>query len=280
MAPTHTIARHSRLPQVLLTLYATVAERMAPEADGGGEGEGEAAGAARRLEAAALVADAAFSSALAQLQGEAHAVLAAEDPSVAHLAHLAAQHAAVVAAMQETVAAAASVRVAAELHQRLADFDAAVASGSYSEAAWVALELQKAVQAVSGSEETAAAVEARVGPLQQQLLKGVYGCCAVDPGSRMPVLIPSAAGPGAGDQGQPRPAASGASTGSAAATAATAAVLAEIWKALEVFGLLPQALQQLAAYFIEHSVLPILASGGQGLATCLAIASCTACSLV
>lgn len=91
---------------------------------------------------------------------------------------------------------------------------------------------------------------ARAEPLQQQLLAGVYSCWGVDPATRLPVL---AAAPPAGD---------GAATEQQAGdTAAAAAMLGEIWKALGVFGLLPQALGQLAAHFMEHCVAPILASG-------------------
>lgn len=235
--------------QVLLTLYANVAERMAQACEEEETEEASASAAPCHLQCAALEADLAFSTALAQLQSEQHAALAAEDAGVAQLAALAAQHAAVLAAMQETIATAASVRVAAELHQRLADFDAAVAGGSYTEAAWTALELQKAVQAVPDSQDTAAAVEARVEPLQQQLLANVFRLFAIDPASRMPVLIPL-------EESSGQPAADNTGTSEAAAAA-----LAETWKALEVFGLLPQALQQLASYFLQHSVQPILASG-------------------
>ena len=267
--------------QVLLTLYANMAERFTSEPDNEAEegseataGAGAAAGVggSRQLDAAALDADAAFAAALARLQEQQE--LAAEDPAVAHLAQLAAQHAGVLDAMQQTVALAASVRVAAELQQRLADFDAAVAAGNYSEAAWIAVELDKAVLAVPGSEETAAAVAARAQPLQQQLLQGVYAYCSIDLGSRLPVLLPSAADEQQqqqpGQQGLTRAAggsgaASTSSTGGegpgGAAMSASAAVLAEIWRALAVFGLLPQALQQLATYFLEQSVAPILASG-------------------
>jgi hypothetical protein len=178
---------------------------------------------------------------------------------VAQLAALAAQLSAVLASAQETAAAAASVRVAAELHQRLADFDAAAAAGSYLEAAWIALELQKAVQAVPGSEETAAAVEARVQPLKQQLLEGIWSCWSIDPASRMPVLLPLLT-EGADAAGGGHTASGDASAGTAGA-AGTATQLAEAWKALRVLGLLEQALGQAAAFVLEHSVQPILASG-------------------
>lgn len=228
---------------MLLTLYAAVVERFAGGEDAEEEGGDAAAGTApQAVDAAALEAASAFAASLAAL-AEQGGDGSEGGGAVAQLAALAQQHAAVLGAMQETAALAASVRVAAELHQRLADFDAAVAGGSYSEAAWIAVELQKAVQAVPDSADTAAAVAACVEPLQQQLQGAVYGCCAVDPASRLPVLLP--AGGGAG-------------------TAGTAAVLAEVWRALQVFGLLPQALQQLAAYVMEHSVAPILASGKAG----------------
>ena len=270
------------LMQVLLTLYANVAERFSSEPEDDADEGSEAAAAAgataagggsgsRQLDAAALDADAAFAAVLARLQEQQE--LAAGDPAVAQLAQLAVQHAGVLDAMQQTVALAASVRVAAELQQRLADFDAAVAAGSYSGAAWTAVELDKAVQAVPGSEETAAAVAARAQPLQQQLLQGIYAYCSIDLGSRLPVLLPSTTDEQQqqeGQQGLTRAAggsgaASTSSTGGegpgGAAMSASAAVLAEIWRALAVFGLLPQALQQLATYFLEQSVAPILASG-------------------
>jgi hypothetical protein len=240
--------------QVLLALYATVAERMGAEAQGDEAGAGGGA-SSRQLDLAALEEETALSSALAQLADEQHGALAAEDPALAQLAQLAAQHAAVAAAMREAAEAAEAVRVSAELHQRLLDFDAAAAAGSYTEAAWIALELQKAAAAVPGAADTAAAVEARVQPLQDHLLTTIYGCCTIDPNSRMPVLIPAAAA----EQGQ---AGAGGGGGGADSTAASAAVLAEVWAALRVLGLLPAALQQLAAFFLEHSVQPILASGG------------------
>lgn len=109
----------------------------------------------------------------------------------------------------------------------------------------------------AGSEETAAAVAARADLLQQQLLAGVYSCWGVDPATRLPALAASQAAPEGAGAEQPQQGA-GSSGGN---TAAAAAMLAEIWKALGVFGLLPQALGQLAAYFLEHSIVPILASG-------------------
>lgn len=202
--------------QVLLTLYAAVAERFAAD----DEEEAEEGSAARQAQpdAAAAESAAAFAASLAALQQQQ-----GDDASIAQLAALAQQHAAVLAAIQETAAMAASVRVAAELQQRLADFDAALAAGTYSEAAWIAVELQKGVAAVPGSDDMAAAVAARVEPLQQQLLAGVYGCCRIDPASRLPALIPSPAGSGEGGE-----AARGGST------EASAAMLAEIWRALQV----------------------------------------------
>lgn len=236
---------------MLLTLYATVAERFVAAAE---EGEEEAAAAAAALDAAdggVSDADTAFSAALARLGEQAE--LALEDGgAAAGLAGLAAQHAALLAAARETAAAAASVRVAAELQQRLADFDAAVAAGAYSEAAWTAVELQKAVEALPGSEDTAAAVAARVQPLQQQLLDYAAACWAPDPSTHMPALLPTQ------DSQQQQQAQQQAAAGNAGAAAAT---LAEVWRGLEAFGLLPQALQQLARRFLEHSVQPILAAG-------------------
>jgi hypothetical protein len=268
--------------QVLLTLYANVAERFSSEPEDDADEGSEAAAAAgataagggsgsRQLDAAALDADAAFAAVLARLQEQQE--LAAGDPAVVQLAQLAVQHAGVLDAMQQTVALAASVRVAAELQQRLADFDAAVAAGSYSGAAWTAVELDKAVQAVPGSEETAAAVAARAQPLQQQLLQGIYAYCSIDLGSRLPVLLPSTTDEQQQQEGQQGLTRAAGGSGAAsttstcgegpggAATSASAAVLAEIWRALQVFGLLPQALQQLATYFLEQSIAPILASG-------------------
>lgn len=77
----------------------------------------------------------------------------------------------------------------------------------------------------------------------------------MDPATRLPAL--AAAPPvdeGAAAEQQP-------GAGGGGDTGPAAAMLAEIWKALAVFGLLPQALGQLAAHFMEHSVAPILASG-------------------
>ncbi|PRW33925.1 centromere kinetochore zw10-like protein [Chlorella sorokiniana] len=254
-----------RREEVLLTLYATVAERYA--ADDGGEEDAGAAegGAAEQAGAGApttaeLEAATAFSASLAALAAQEEAA-GQGGGAISQLAALAAQHAAVLQAMHETAQLAASVRVAAELQQRLADFDAAYVAGSYSEAAWIAVELQKGVAAVPGSEETAAAVAARAEPLQQQLLAGVYSCWGIDPATRLPTLAavaPAAAEgstAGAADQQQ-----QGAGSGAGGDTSAAAAMLSEIWKALAVFGLLPQALGQLAAHFLEHSVAPILAS--------------------
>ncbi len=92
---------------------------------------------------------------------------------------------------------------------------------------------------------------ARAEPLQQQLLAGVYSCWGVEPATRLPTL---AAAPPAAEQAQQAQQGGG-------DTSAAVAMLAEIWKALAVFGLLPQALGQLAAHFMEHSIAPILASG-------------------
>ncbi|KAI7835683.1 hypothetical protein COHA_010422 [Chlorella ohadii] len=246
-----------RREEVLLTLYATVAERYAADDAGGEEEEAGTAedGAARPAAAAPgpsteeLEAATAFSASLAALAAQEEAA-GQRSGTISQLAALAAQHAAVLQAMHETAQLAASVRVAAELQQRLADFDAAYAAGSYSEAAWIAVELQKGVAAVPGSEETAAAVAARAEPLQQQLLAGVYSCWGVEPATRLPTL---AAAPPAAEQAQQAQQGGG-------DTSAAAAMLAEIWKALAVFGLLPQALGQLAAHFMEHSIAPILAS--------------------
>lgn len=298
--------------QVLLTLYATVAERYAGD-DAGGEEEAAEGGTAQPAgtgapTAAELEAATAFSTSLAALAAQEEAA-GQGGSTISQLAALAAQHAAVLQAMHETAQLAASVRVAAELQQRLADFDAAYAAGSYSEAAWIAVELQKGVAAVpgaqglsmrraftnwrhmakpagqllacarlqpvqdaifgaqrrcceipllnvfacpAGSEETAAAVAARAEPLQQQLLAGVYSCWGIDPATRLPTLAASPPAEGVASEQQQQQ----------GDTSAAAAMLAEIWKALAVFGLLPQALGQLAAHFMEHSVAPILASGG------------------
>lgn len=229
---------------MLLTLYATVAERYASEdADDEGDSDTAAAGAP---DAAALEAAAAFSASLAALQEQQG--LEGEEGALGQLAALAAQHAATLQAVRETAELAASVRLAAALQQRLADFDAAAAAGAYSEAAWIGVELQKGVQAVPGSEDTAAAVAARVEPLGQHLLEVASASWGVDPASRMPVLAPA---PGADPQQQQ------------GGTDATAAHLAEAWRALQVLGLLPQALQAAAARFLEQSVAPILASGAK-----------------
>ena len=141
--------------QVLLTLYATVAERYAGDDAGGEEEAGEggtaqAAGAGAPT-AAELEAATAFSASLAALAAQQEAA-GQGGGTISQLAALAAQHAAVLQAMHETAQLAASVRVAAELQQRLADFDAAYAAGSYSEAAWIAVELQKGVAAVPGAQ--------------------------------------------------------------------------------------------------------------------------------
>lgn len=139
--------------QVLLTLYATVAERYAGDDAGGEEeaGEGGAAQPAGAPTAAELEAATAFSASLAALAAQEEAA-GQGGSTISQLAALAAQHAAVLQAMHETAQLAASVRVAAELQQRLADFDAAYAAGSYSEAAWIAVELQKGVAAVPGAQ--------------------------------------------------------------------------------------------------------------------------------
>ncbi len=220
------------------------------------EGEVETAADASGLTAAdggVSNADSEFSAALARLGDQAE--LAVEDGgAAAGLAALAAQHAALLAAAQETAAAAASVRVAAELQQRLADFDAAVAAGSYSEAAWISVELQKAVGAVPGSDDTAAAVAARVQPLQQQLLDFVAASWAPDPTTHLPTLL-SMQDP---QQQQQHESEQQTAAGDAGATAA---LLAEAWRGLEAFGLLPQALQHLARRFLEQSVQPILSAG-------------------
>ncbi|KAL4418799.1 hypothetical protein ABPG77_010208 [Micractinium sp. CCAP 211/92] len=242
-----------RREEVLLTLYATVAERFAVTAE---EGEDETAADASGLTAAdggVSNADSEFSAALARLGDQAE--LAVEDGgAAAGLAALAAQHAALLAAAQETAAAAASVRVAAELQQRLADFDAAVAAGSYSEAAWIAVELQKAVGAVPGSDDTAAAVAARVQPLQQQLLDFVAASWAPDPTTHLPTLLSMQ------DPQQQQQQHESQQQTAAGDAGATAALLAEAWRGLEAFGLLPQALQHLARRFLEQSVQPILSA--------------------
>lgn len=115
----------------------------------------------------------------------------------------------------------------------------------------MAVELQKAVEAVPGSDDTAAAVSARVQPLQQQLLEGVAGLWAPDPSTRVPALLAMQAAQQQGAQQQ----------ATAEDARATAATLAEVWRGLEVLGLLPQALDQLARRFLEQSVQPILAAG-------------------
>ncbi|KAL4425306.1 hypothetical protein ABPG75_009322 [Micractinium tetrahymenae] len=235
-----------RREEVLLTLYATVAEHFAAATEDSEEAAAAAAAAVTAPNGGVSDSDTAFSAALARLGEQAE--LAVEDGGVAAgLAGLAAQHAALLAAARETAAAAASVRVAAELQQRLADFDAAVAAGAYSEAAWIAMELQKAVGAVPGSDDTAAAVAARVQPLQQQLLEAAAACWASEPSTHIPALLPR-------QGGQPQQEAAGGDA------AATAAALAEVWRGLEVLGLLPQALQQLAGRFLKQSVRPILAA--------------------
>jgi hypothetical protein len=106
--------------QVLLTLYANVAERFTSEPDNEAEegseataGAGAAAGVggSRQLDAAALDADAAFAAALARLQEQQE--LAAEDPAVAHLAQLAAQQR-VQAVLKDVRAGRLTVREAEE----------------------------------------------------------------------------------------------------------------------------------------------------------------------
>ncbi len=157
MPCTLTVSCKPSSAQVLLTLYATVAERYAADDAGGEEEEAGTAedGAAHPAAAAPgpsteeLEAATAFSASLAALAAQEEAA-GQSGGTISQLAALAAQHAAVLQAMHETAQLAASVRVAAELQQRLADFDAAYAAGSYSEAAWIAVELQKGVAAVPG----------------------------------------------------------------------------------------------------------------------------------
>lgn len=178
----HTPPAIPRPGQVLLTLYATVAERYAGDEAGDEEGTEAAEGGAARPAAAAagptieeLEAAAAFSSSLAALAAQEEAA-GQGGGAISQLAALAAQHAAVLQAMHETAQLAASVRVAAELQQRLADFDAAYAAGSYSEAAWIAVELQKGVAAVPGVQ--------RMGVVQRELQAVLVPCLAAAAGRR------------------------------------------------------------------------------------------------
>jgi hypothetical protein len=205
-----------RREEALVSLFGGAADRLSADP-------------AHPADPDALAAELAASAALAALQARG---LADEGPAAA-AASLAAQHAAACEELQRTHEAAAGVRVAAELHQRLADFDAHVAAGAYAEAAWTAVELQKASAAAPGMEATQAAVEARVAPLRDYVgTAAAAQLLAVDPASH--VLLPP--------------------------DAPSAAALKEVWAAAEVLGVLPQALQSLAAVLVERCVKPALAA--------------------
>ncbi|GAB4812978.1 hypothetical protein N2152v2_000024 [Parachlorella kessleri] len=171
-----------RREEVLLTLYANIVERW-PATDADGE-EPASDGGAAAAAGPPLELDAAFCSTLATLQDQG---LAGDDDALAQILALAAQQAAVCAQLQQTLAAADGIRLSAEFQQRLADFDALAGQGSYTEAAWTALELQRACQALPPAEQ-AQQVAARVEPFTQHLQQLVYSLVAVDPASRMPRL--------------------------------------------------------------------------------------------
>lgn len=65
--------------------------------------------------------------------------------------------------------------------------------GAYTEAAWTAVELQKACQALPPADDAPRQVEAAVGPFSEQLQQAVYSLVAVDPATCMPGLITAGA---------------------------------------------------------------------------------------
>eukprot|EP00887_Chlorella_sp_A99_P003530 scaffold7.g3530.t1 len=237
-----------RKEEVLLTLYALVGERLAAEAEPLPSPSGDAAVPA--VDAPALEEDAAFSSALASL----HERGLVEDAAAAQVVALAAQHTQLCTALHVATAAAAAARASAQLQQRLAELDAAVAEGRYAAAAQLAVELQDAVQAsdtaaaaaaaaAGGGDGSAAAaaaadawqqVEARVGPLRQQLLDAVGRLVELDPSTHLP-----------------RP---------AGESAEAVAALQEAWQGQRLLGLLPQGLTSLANLVLSQCVRSILAA--------------------
>lgn len=211
-----------RKEEALLTLFASAAEHFSTD--------GAAAGPALDQDADALASELSCSTALASLQARG----LAQDEASAHVAALAGQHAEVCSGLQVTLEAAGGVRVAAELQQRLADYDAHVAAGSYTEAAWTGMELEKACAAAPELEGMAAAVEGRIHPLRQYLITAAPQYLPPDAATHVLTAPPP--------------------------PEHTAAALAEIWRAAEVLGVLLQALQTLATHAVEHSVKPILAA--------------------
>ena len=93
---------------------------------------------------------------------------------------------------------------------------------------------------MSGQEAAAVAVEGRAGLLTSHLLGLSLRCVAADPATH---VLRAAAAP---------------------ADAAAAAVARDVWEALGVLGLLPEALRQLAAAAMRASFLPILSAGVSG----------------
>ena len=220
-------------PQVLLTLYANAAEQFA------------AVGEEEEEEEAALDAELAGGEALAALVARG----LAEDEGAATLGALGGELAGVARALRDARAAAAGLALQAELQSRLADFDAAVGGGAFTEAAWIAVELQKAAAgsaAPGGDAATADALDARVGPLRARLLAALSPPSAywgVDERTHAPVLRPSGAEGG---------------------TDASAEALGEVWRAVGVLGGLPQALDTLAAALMHACVAPLLAAPPAG----------------
>lgn len=210
--------------QVLLTLFAIVAERF-PASNDGDEG-----GSAVPEE---LQAGADLSSALAALQGRGLA-----DDATQQLTSLAAQHAVLCVQLQEVEAAATAARMAAQLRQRLASLDEALAAGRWAEAAEGGVALRDALASDPGSSsEALSAVEARLKPLQQRLLAAVPQLVCVDVATHLPaVAAPKGAAP-----------------------ADAAAGLLEVWRGLAAVGQLQAGLAALAELLLQSCVRPVLA---------------------
>lgn len=180
------------------------------------------------LDDESLASDVACSTALAALRDQA----LVDDEAALQLAELASQDAGLVASLQQSRQQVAGVRLAAELQHRLAEFDAHVQRGAFSEAAWIAVELQKAAAAGHSAETAEAELNARVDPLRQHLIAVAPQYLEVDPSSHVPTLLRPA------DQ--------------------TAAALVEILRAAQVLGVQPEVLNGLSAFCVHYCVLPIL----------------------
>lgn len=176
-----------------------------------------------------LATEAAYAAAAASLADRG---LTEGNDALAHAAAVAAQHAGVVSQLQHALAAVSEVGAVARLQQRLAEYDALVAQGAFTDGAYIILELETAAAGVAGAEAIAAAIDERIRLFRDYVISAPPQYLTIDPTTYLPALIPPAQ--------------------------QTGAALAQVWDAAAALGVLPQALTNLSTSMVENCIKPIL----------------------